>query len=372
MRIALIGPAHPYKGGAAQHTTALAHHLAGAGHDVVLESWIAQYPRILYPGQPTIDRPESPLFEPTHRHLSWRRPDGWFRHGRRIGRGSDLVILMYHSPVQVPSYLVILKALEGTCTRSVAIANNVTSHESRVADRTLTGALLRRVDGVLVHGPDQAAEARALTNQRVEQARLPPHLPTPSAAQPPTVGPEGRVHNALLFFGLVRPYKGLDVLLRALAVARARPSLLVAGEFWQSEAAIQELITDLQLSSRVTLRPGYVDTEDIPSLFGAADALVLPYRNATGSQNAQLAFRYGIPVIATKTGSLSDSVRDGVDGIVCKPDDVVDLARAIDRLYEPGEAARLRSGIRFEDGSKEWNTYIETLVSVAPERSLKW
>jgi glycosyltransferase involved in cell wall biosynthesis len=279
---------------------------------------------------------------------------------------------MYHSPVQVPSYLTILKALEGTGTRSVVIANNVTPHESRVASRVLTGALLRRVDSVLVHGPDQAAEARALTNKRVQEARLPPHFPGPAENPHPAVAAEGRVHNALLFFGLVRPYKGLDVLLRSLAVARARPRLLVAGEFWQSETAIRELITDLELSSRVTLRPGYVDTEDIPSLFEAADALVLPYRNATGSQNAQLAFRYGIPVIATKTGSLSDSVRHGVDGITCNPDDVADLARAIDRLYEPGEVARLRAGIRFEDGSKEWNTYVETLVGVLPERSLKW
>jgi glycosyltransferase involved in cell wall biosynthesis len=366
MKVAIVGPAHPYKGGAAQHTTALAHHLAEAGHDVTIESWSAQYPARLYPGEPTvdIDRPELPLFDPTRRDLSWRRPDGWFRHGRRIGKGSDLVVLMYHSPVQVPPYLSILKAAGRT--RSVVIANNVTAHESRMADRTLTRALLRRVDAILVHAPDQAKEAGALSNKRVLLATLPAHFPEGSNPKPPEVTPDPDVHNSLLFFGLVRPYKGLDVLLRAMSVASAKPHLVVAGEFWQSEDEVRSLLSELCLSSRVTLKPGYVDAAEVPSLFRSVDALVLPYRRATGSQNAHLAFHHGRPVIATRTGALADSVQDGVNGIVSEPDDVDDLARAIDRFYQPGEALRLRAGVRGGDSSEEWKTYVEALVSVVP------
>jgi glycosyltransferase involved in cell wall biosynthesis len=342
--------------------------LAEAGHEVTIESWSAQYPARLYPGQLTvdIDKPELPLFHPTRRDLSWRRPDGWFRRGRTIGRGSDLVILMSHSPVQVPAYLSILKALGKSRARSVLIANNVTAHESHMSDRFLTRALLRRVDAILVHSSEDAAAACNLSSKPVLQAALPAHFPEGPNSEPSEAPSKREVKNSLLFFGLVRPYKGLDVLLRAMSLATARPHLVVAGEFWQSENEVRSLIAQLRLSSRVTVRPGYVNAADIPSLFRAADALVLPYRHATGSQNTYLAFRYGRPVIATRTGALADSVQNGVNGIVCEPDNVNDLARAIDRFYQPGEAVRLRTGVRFRDTSKQWNTYIRALISVVP------
>ncbi|MEO5878243.1 MAG: glycosyltransferase, partial [Streptosporangiaceae bacterium] len=148
MRIALIGPTFPYKGGGAHHTTALAHRLEAAGHEVVLESWSAQYPTFLYPGRQTIEVPEGEPFGNTRRELSWRRPDGWFQAGRRL-RSSDLVVLTVLSSVQVPPYLGILAGLSGVPT--VALCHNVLPHETKPYDRPLIRALLRRVGGVLVH-----------------------------------------------------------------------------------------------------------------------------------------------------------------------------------------------------------------------------
>lgn len=369
MRITVVGPAHPYKGGAAQHTTTMAHKLVQAGHAVTLESWSHQYPVFLYPGQQTVIEPEVPLFDPTFRRLSWRRPDGWFRHGRRIGRDSDVVVLMFHSPVQVPAYLTIVWGLRDSGARTVLIANNVTPHESRGVDRYLVRALLRNVDQVVVHHADVAQEARSLTSKPITIVELPPHLPE-SPAGTAALGPErSDVRNRLLFFGLVRRYKGVDILVRALAETEAEPRLLVAGEFWEGEQELRKLISDLQLDDRVDLRPGYVDSGELPSLFAEVDALVLPYRKATGSQNVLLAFRYGVPVIATNTGMLGDSVRDGVDGIVCAPGDVASLARAIDRLYEPGTPGRLREGVRYDDGKGLWDAYVTALLEPVAARA---
>ncbi|MEU9840147.1 hypothetical protein AB0C69_13095, partial [Actinomadura sp. NPDC048032] len=112
MRVAIVGPAFPYKGGGARHTTELAHRLAAAGHDVVIESWRAQYPSFLYPGQQTISEPEGDPFPGTRRRLDWRRPDGWWRTGRALSE-CDLVVLVVLSTVQVPSYLGILAGLRG-------------------------------------------------------------------------------------------------------------------------------------------------------------------------------------------------------------------------------------------------------------------
>jgi len=391
VRIALIGPAHPYKGGGARHTTELARWLAAAGHDVVIESWSRQYPAGLYPGgRQTVDVPEGDPFPGTRRDLSWRHPPGWMAAGRRL-RGMDLVAFAFLIPPQAVPYLAILAALHGLrpgrrdggrTPRTVVICHNVLPHESRPADEQLTRLLLRQAGAALTHSAAEAARARALAREAlVAVARMPPHLP----AAAPAVHLNGHAgHHAaeravvggiptcrLLFFGIVRPYKGLDVLLRALARAPRHVVLTVAGEFWgKAEAETRALTGELGLAGRVTLRPGYVPADQIPGLFAQADALVLPYRSATSSQNAWLAFEYGVPVVVTRAGTLADAVRDGVDGVVCEPGDEDDLLRALVRVSAPGESDRLRSAVRAADPGGYWDAYLAALLSLAaqPER----
>ena len=167
----------------------------------------------------------------------------------------------------------------------------------------------------------------------------------------------------LLFFGIVRPYKGLDVLLRALAQAPAHATLTVAGEFWGDTADTEKLIAELGLADRVTLRPGYVPADQIPALFGAADALVMPYREATASQNALLAFAHGVPVITTTAGALAETVRDGVDGLTCAPGDTEDLLRVLIQISDPETARRLRAGVRPVDPEPGWAAYLRVLLA---------
>ncbi|MEU5864906.1 glycosyltransferase family 4 protein [Nonomuraea sp. NPDC047529] len=354
MRIAIVGPTYPYKGGGAQHTTELAHRLAAQGHDVVIESWRAQYPSFLYPGQQTISEPEGTPYPRTARRLDWRRPDGWFAAGRRL-RTADLVVLAVLSPVQVPPYLGILSGI-GRKVRTVALCHNVLPHERKPYDQPLMKALLRRVDGVLAHSEQQAELARGLAPGRpVGVAGLPPHLPSTSAEQ--SSGVRGR----LLFFGMVRPYKGLDLLLRALPEG---VSLTVAGEFWGGLDDTKALIDELGLADRVELRPGYVPAADVPKLFAAADALVLPYRSATASQNVWLGHEHGVPVIATRVGALADHVTDGVDGLLVEPGDAGALRAAIERFYASGEPERLRSGVKAVDPEPFWAAYAGALLAL--------
>jgi glycosyltransferase involved in cell wall biosynthesis len=388
VRIALIGPAHPYKGGGARHTTELARWLAEAGHEVTLESWIRQYPAGLYPGgRQTVDVPDGEPFPGTRRDLSWRNPAGWVAVGRRL-RDQDLIVFALLIPPQAIPYLAIMAGLRRGRPgrhpqRTVVVCHNVLPHESRPADQQLTRLLLRRAGAALTHSPAEAARARALApDAEVRVAQMPPHLP--AAAPAVTLnGQPGAANHAefdrhrspgpcrLLFFGIVRPYKGLDVLLRAMARAPRHVTLTVAGEFWgKAEAETRALIRQLGLGGRVTLRPGYVPADQIPGLFAGADALVLPYRTATSSQNAWLAFEYGVPVVATRAGTLADAVRDGVDGVVCEPGDEDDLLRALLRISAPGEATRLRAAVQPADPGGYWDAYLGALLSFAeqPER----
>jgi glycosyltransferase involved in cell wall biosynthesis len=372
VHIAIVGPTHPYKGGVAQHTTELAHRLRRAGHEVRLESWSAQYPKVVYPGQQTIEAPEYELFPDTRRALSWRRPDSWWRLGRRLRDAADVLVLAVASPVQVLPYVGILSGLRGGGTRGggtrgggtrvIALCHNVIPHEQRRLDQNLMRALLRRVDTVFVHSAQQAAVARELAAVPVSVAALAPHLPLTGAGGVRR-GPDTALRRRLLFFGIVRPYKGLDVLLRALALGPADVSLTVAGEFWGGTAATERLIAKLGLADRVTLRPGYVRGTDVGALFEAADALVLPYRSATASQNVWMAFEHGIPVISTRAGALADPVTDGVDGLVCAPDDVAALADALTRFYQPGTAQRLRAAVGPVDPEPYWKRYLDALLT---------
>ena len=366
-RITLVGPVHPYKGGGARHTTELAHRLSGLGHGVRIESWRAQYPAFLYPGEQTITVPEGEPFPDTRHDLAWYRPDGWWRTGRRLARDSDLVVLTLFSPVQVPAYLGILAGIRaasrgaGGGPRVVALCHNVLPHERRAIDVSLVRALLRRVDGVLTHSEEQGHLAEGLLGGgRPVVAEMPPHLPETGGVRSEEDTAERR---HLLFFGIVRPYKGVDVLLRALAEgAPDDVTLTVAGEFWGGSEDLAALAGELDVADRVRFREGYVPAEELPGLLSGADALVLPYRSATATQNVWLAHEYGLPVVATRAGTLADHVTDGVDGLLCEPGDAADLARTLAGFYRPGVPERLRAGARPVNAEPYWEAYTNRLL----------
>lgn len=368
MRIAIVGPTHPYKGGIAQYTTELAHQLQAAGHDVRIESWSHQYPKLLYPGQLTVDVPERPVFPATVRKLSWRRPDSWVRRGRVLRREVDLVVFTVAAPVQMPAYRSIIGPLRRGARRPriVAQCHNVLPHERRAVDVRLMRSVLSRVDMVVAHSDAQGDIARTLTKAPVAVATMAPMLVARAVERERAA----TVHRRLLFFGLVRPYKGLDVLLRAMAAGPSDVSLTVAGEFWGGVEGTEKLIADLGLVDRVNLRPGYVDASEVPALFEGVDALVLPYRSGTASFNAYLGFEHGVPVIATRVGTLGEDVSDGVDGVVAEPDDVDSLAAALGRFYDGDTPLRLRSGVRAPDATPAWERYMQTLLSVGVDSDL--
>lgn len=363
-RVAVIGPVSPFKGGIAAHTAVLAERLAEAGNHVTIFSWRRQYPSRLYPGQQTTRHREFPESVPIVRALCWNRPDTWLRTGYGL-REFDLVVIAHATPFQAPAYLGVIKAM-GRRPRVVVVCHNVLPHERHRGDERLVGALLRHADLVMVHSVEQEAVARSLTSQRVVVVGLPPHMPASFASTP-----RRATNRRLLFFGLIRPYKGLDVLLRALAICDDEIKLRIAGEAWGGADATLQLIEDLELSSRVELNPEYIPAPAVWRLFEDVDAVVMPYREATGSQGVAVAFEFGVPVIVTRVGNLAQQVRNGIDGLVVEPDDDGALAEAITRFYETGVAEAMRAAVRPVNGEAMWRSYLHEIVALTESQTAR-
>jgi glycosyltransferase involved in cell wall biosynthesis len=377
VRIAVVGPTYPAKGGVVAHTTSLARRLAEAGHEVVLVGWHRMYPARLYPGESAAAPadPGVPAFERTVSVLRWDDPGTWWRAGRRL-RSYDLVVLVSVIPAQAPSLWTVARAAQGRSRdgapaggrgpRVVVLAHNVVPHETHPGSAQLTRLLFGAADTVLVHSPFLAEQASQAGAGHVVVAALPPHLPIrPVAEQPEHVAADGRVR--LLAWGIVRDYKGVDLLLQAAAFV-PEVQVTVAGELWgEAGERVRAAAADARLAGRVRLREGFVPGDELPDLLAQADVLTLTYRHATASQNVTLAHAHGLPVLATRVGTFGEQVRDGVDGLLVPPDDVAAVVAALRRLAEPGTLDRLRAGVPEVDLDGPWAAYLQTLTARADQ-----
>ena len=359
MKIAIIGPTHPIKGGIALHTTALSQHLTDAGHEVLIVSWRKQYPNIFYPGVQNVLEREYSEFSPVDRILRWNRPDTWIR-GARKSRNYDLTIFIHVNSFQSALYRVMTFVLRRSRTSKVIICHNVLPHERQRFDKIVLRSFFNSVDRIIVHTDLEKKLARSITKTRVDVAQLAPHFPKNFIPRKPTSGE----HRRLLFFGFVRPYKGLDVLIRALAIVPLDIQLRIAGEFWGGSEPIKQLCNELHISEKTEIIDFYVPSSQIPNLFLDVDALVLPYREATSSQAVWTAFEFGVPVIATRSGRIAESIQEGIDGLITEPNDPESLARAIEIFYESGTSLRLRDNVTPIAAGPFWHEYIRAVTGM--------
>jgi glycosyltransferase involved in cell wall biosynthesis/SAM-dependent methyltransferase len=305
------------------------------------------------------------------RALSWARPDTWVRVGRRL-RDVDAILVVHVMPPVVPAHLALLRAagavpgLPGPRPRSVVVCHNVLPHEAHPGDARLMSLLFSRVDSTLVHSTEQARIAHDLGARRVSVADLPPHLPGGEPiSRDARSGP-----TRLLALGLVREYKGIDVLLRAM---RSVPdvTLTIAGEIWgPNRGVIGRLASDPALAGRVEIRDGYVPADALAALLADHDVLALPYRSATASQNVVLGHAHGLPVLASDIAPFSQQVDDGVNGLLVPPEDERALAGALRRLGDPDLRRRLADGVQTPDLSGPWAHYLGTVEALSADESV--
>lgn len=353
----IVGPTVPFKGGVSQHTTELARRLSSEGADVMLLSWRRQYPQRLYPGTLEPDEPDDEPFHNTDRALSWNRPDSWVRAGFRLRKQRSLNVFVGVTPFQYPIYLIMLfVAGKATRRRTVVIAHNVIPHEASRFDTFLTKLLFRSVVGVLTHSPDEQQRAEDL-GANAKYSPLPFFFPGKVWRREPR-----EPTRDLLFLGFVRPYKGLDLLFEAIAKIDPPVRLTVAGEFWEPEEKYVELAERLKISDQVTLHNRYVSTQEMVDLLHQHDALVLPYRSATGTQQHLIANACGVPVVATPVGSFREQVSLTNGNIVVESADVKSIENGLNQLL--AQSFTETSTERLADTvSAGWSNYITALAN---------
>jgi len=355
VKLALVTPAPPLRGGPVQYAAQLYAQLAERGHSVHVIGFRRQYPTWLFPGRTqyevggqSLHLPNEPLFDPL-------APFSWVRAARRLQQlEPDGVLFQYWMPFFAPGYgAVAWLCHRWTRARVVLLAHNVKPHERQPGGQLLTRWLLAQCDGFLVQSAAVQSELLALRpGAHCARAPHPVHdifecALTCDEARAQLGLPAGA--PVLLFFGHVRPYKGLGVLLDAMArVRRALPAahLIVAGEFYQDRRPYERQIAALGLAGAVTMVDRFIPREQVGLYFVAADLVALPYLDASQSGIIPIAYYHDRPVIATAAGGLPEQVAEGETGCLVPPRDPDALARAIVRFWTEADRASMAAHIR--------------------------
>lgn len=366
--VALVGPSWPFRGGIARTTTALAAALARRGR---LQRFVVpyrQYPRVLFPGAADVDDDACERLDRAEACFGVLEPWTWPAAVRRLGSGTPTAVaLPYWTAAWAPFALAVQVAVRRPV---VGIVHNPADHDAGRIARHAAGAVLARCDAFLCHAETVAARLRRSWPGR--QVVVHP-LPAVAETAPPRLEARARLGVpadavAFLYFGLIRPYKGLEVLLEAFAgLPRERPAvLLVAGEPWGELAqVIPRQLEGEGLRDRVVAHLGWVPEREAPDWFAAADVAVLPYRAATGSAVAAQAMGYGLPVIGSAVGGLAEVVEDGDNGLLVPPGDAAALAAALERILDREALAALGRGAATAARRWSWDSYAGALLDVA-------
>ncbi|WP_151087619.1 glycosyltransferase [Hymenobacter baengnokdamensis] len=374
MKVVIIGPAYPLRGGLATYNERLARAFKQAGDEVRIVTFSLQYPGFLFPGQTQLSTEAGPTDLAIEVSLNSMNPLSWLAVGRRLRRERpDLVVFRFWLPFMGPALGTVARLVRGNGhTRVVAITDNVIPHEKRPGDGPLMRYFLSACDGFVTMSRSVLADLQRL-GFGSKPALYRPHPlydnfgpPRPKAEAVKALG-LATEFAYILFFGFIRAYKGLDILLEALADARvaALPvKLIIAGEFYEEAAPYEQLIQQYGLENRLVRATDFIPNERVADYFCAADMVMQPYKNATQSGVSQVAYHFGRPMLVTDVGGLAELIPAGVVGYVVPPTPSA-IADALADFYENNREEAFAAGVRQEAKKFSWEVMVAALKEVA-------
>lgn len=363
MKICLIAPVPPYRGGIAKYCYSLAQELEKR-HELLLLSYMRQYPGVLYGRKSQMDPAcDAGRISDEFKGLSYDIDSlnilSWHATVQKIvAFDPDLVLLPWWVTYWTPLYAYLLYSLQKRGIKVVFLCINIFEHEDTVIKKLMTKFILSRVDSIVVHSEQEKNTALEINPRATVKKHL---LPLFRYDRGPTCRPDtGGLQ--LLFFGFVRPYKGLDTLISALGLLKDYDiSLTIAGEFWGGKAEVLQQIEDQGLSGNVTVVDRYIPEDEIERYFLSADLVVLPYKQTVTSGIIATAYGFGKPVLATNVGGFHEIVKDGYTGKLVPPDDPHALAAGIVWFYNNRQIDFGEQILHFTSTSMSWGSLVDTI-----------
>ena len=373
-KVIIIGPAHPLRGGLATFDHRLAKQFIDEGFDCNIYSYSLQYPSFLFPGKTQYSDEPPPEGIPIFTKINSINPFNWIAVGNALRRMKpDLVVVRYWLPFMGPALGTILRRTrKNKHSKIIAIADNVLPHEKRPGDTAFTKYFLKSCDAFVTMSEKVMQDLRKFETEKPARQVLHPlydnfgeRLSKKEAREKLGI-PEDQ--NVILFFGFIRNYKGLDLLLKAMADERIRESgikLLVAGEFYEDEKPYREIIKQFGIADALLLRTDFIPDSEVRFYLSAADAVIQPYRNATQSGVTPLAYHFEKPMVVTNVGGLPALVPNEKAGLVAEPEPT-SIADAILRFYQLGEDFFIPH-LRTEKLKYSWHKLVESIMELQKE-----
>lgn len=366
-KIVVIGPVYPYKGGISHYTGLLSRSLS-AKYQVETISYKLQYPKFMFKkeqkdyGNKTFEIPDTKFW------INTANPFNWFSSAKKIRQlKPDLIIVQWWHPYFAPCYQIMLAGLKKFPI--LFVCHNVLPHERFPMDGVLTKGTLKKGDFCILHSKeDEGNLQRLLPKMPYRRTVLPTynafklnHISREEARQQMGLKDNEKM---LLFFGLVRKYKGLKYLIQAAPeLVQGDPDIkiYIVGDFGGSKEEYLEMIKATGVEDHFVIRDGYIPDQEVEPYFAAADLNICPYESATQSAIVQIAFGFGLPVIATNVGGLPEAVTDGKTGYVVEPCAPKALAQAILKYFREEKAKEFRENVIREQERFSWDRTVEII-----------
>lgn len=373
MKVIILGPAWPYRGGIAAFNERLARQYQAEGHEVEVVTFTLQYPSFLFPGTTQYSTDPAPEGLKITRKLNSINPFSWLSTGRYIRRQRpDLVLSAFWLPFMAPAMGTALRRAKRKGMRRVSILHNLIPHEHRPGDKLFSRYFVGSNDAFITLSRSVLEDLNVFDPKGLKPRTFSPHPLYDHYGA--TLGRKEALdliglrenQRYVLFFGFIREYKGLDLLLDAMADERMEKlgvKLIVAGEFYGDPKPYQEQISRHDIGDRVVLHTEFIPDHEVNRYFCAADLVVQPYKNATQSGVSQIAYHFEKPMVVTNVGGLPEIVPDGKAGFVVKPDSQ-EIADAIVRYFEEDWQQRLTEGVREEKKKYAWDKMTAAIESL--------
>jgi glycosyltransferase involved in cell wall biosynthesis len=374
-KVIIIGPAWPLRGGLATFDQRLAKQFIDEGSDCSIYSFSLQYPGFLFPGTTQYSSDPAPENLQILTEINSVNPFNWIKVGNRIRKlKPDLIVVRYWLPLIGPALGTILRRVrKNGHTKIIAITDNIIPHEKRPGDHAFTKYFLNSCDAFITMSEKVMADLRKYQPLKPAQQVLHPLYDNFGAIISKT---SARLHlgfgnekKIILFFGFIRKYKGLDILLEAMKIIKEKyppgeaPLLVVAGEFYEDAKPYTEQIAALGIDDVLILRTNFIADNEVRYYLCAADAVIQPYRSATQSGVTPLAYHFEKPMVVTRVGSLPALVPHNKVGLVADPEPA-SIAAAIVRYFELGENYFIPH-LRAEKEKYSWNRMTEAIIKLA-------